>query len=106
LRKLPWSTKQCIVSFPRTCSGCKATETRAIPKLEPKSEPSPEPSPEPVATLSMHRLYNPYSYEHFYTFDDEEFAELVELGWQDEGTGWEAPKSGDPARLSLSNVNN
>ena len=36
----------------------------------------------------MHRLYNPNSYEHFYTTDDNEFANLVSLGWHDELIAW------------------
>ncbi len=40
----------------------------------------------------MHRLYNPNSGEHFYTADLEEKTALVELGWNDEGYGWVAPK--------------
>ncbi len=53
----------------------------------------------------MHRLYNPNSYEHFYTGDDAEFANLVSLGWQDEQYGWTAPTSGDPV-YRLYNPNN
>ncbi len=44
----------------------------------------------------MHRLYNPNSYEHFFTSDDSEFAYLVSLGWQDEGIGWTSAASGSP----------
>ncbi len=40
---------------------------------------------------TMHRLYNQWSGEHFYTADDEEYKGLVDLGWTDEGTGWTAP---------------
>ena len=53
----------------------------------------------------MHRLYNPNSYEHFYTGDDAEFANLVSLGWQDEQYGWTAPATGDPV-YRLYNPNN
>lgn len=58
-----------------------------------------------VSSGDMHRLYNPYSYEHFYTADADEFAGLVDLGWQDEGIGWTAPASGDPV-YRLYNPNN
>jgi len=39
----------------------------------------------------MHRLYNPYSGEHFYTSSDGEKAHLVAVGWKSEGVGWTAP---------------
>ncbi len=51
------------------------------------------PEPEPVEGASMHRLYNAWSGEHFYTSDDAEYAGLVELGWKDEGEGWKAPET-------------
>ncbi len=49
----------------------------------------------PAAGIKMHRLYNPNSYEHFYTANDDEFANLVSLGWRDEGYGWTAPATGN-----------
>jgi hypothetical protein len=39
----------------------------------------------------MHRLYNPYSGEHFYTSSVNEVCMLVVEGWQYEGAGWVAP---------------
>ena len=47
------------------------------------------------ATQPMHRLYNPNSGEHFYTANDSEAAGLAEIGWSDEGFGWNAPESSD-----------
>lgn len=44
----------------------------------------------------MYRLYNPNSGEHFYTAKNAEKDNLVRAGWNYEGTGWVAPKSGDP----------
>ena len=44
---------------------------------------------EEIGTLNMHRLYNPYSGEHFYTSDDYEHGYLVGLGWEDEGMSGE-----------------
>ena len=55
--------------------------------------------------FAMHRVYNPNSYEHFYTSDDAEFANLVSLGWRDEGYGWIAPATGEPV-YRLYNPNN
>ena len=51
---------------------------------------------EPAAeTQEMHRLYNQWTGEHFYTADDNEFETLVTVGWTDEGIGWVAPTEGD-----------
>ena len=44
----------------------------------------------------MHRLYNSYTGEHFYTASAEERADLIAVGWTDEGLGWVAPATGDP----------
>ena len=44
----------------------------------------------------MYRLYNPYTGEHFYTASASERDGLVEVGWNDEGTGWTAPEAGEP----------
>ena len=45
------------------------------------------------AANPMNRLYNPNSGEHFYTASIEEKEALVNLGWNDEGYGWVAPKT-------------
>lgn len=47
-------------------------------------------------TITMYRLYNPHNGEHFYTANEEEHEFLADIGWDDEGVGWIAPKSGDP----------
>lgn len=44
-----------------------------------------------AAGVSMYRLYNPYSSEHFYTADSGERDNLIAQGWSDEGIGWTAP---------------
>ncbi len=44
----------------------------------------------------MHRLYNPYSGEHFYTASTVERDHLSSIGWNYEGVGWVAPAEGDP----------
>ncbi len=64
---------------------------------EGKSDPAPTPDPDPTPDQGgeMRRLYNPYSYEHFYTSDDDEQANLVSLGWVDEGQGWVLPEKSD-----------
>lgn len=49
------------------------------------------------ATQTMHRLYNPYSGEHFYTASASERDDVVKVGWRYEGVGWTAPtKSNTP----------
>lgn len=47
-------------------------------------------------TQDMYRLYNSNSGEHFYTAKNSERDHLKEIGWDDEGSGWIAPKSGKP----------
>ncbi|MEE8826548.1 MAG: GH25 family lysozyme [Eubacteriales bacterium] len=47
-------------------------------------------------TVSMYRLYNPNSGEHFYTANLSERDSLVKAGWKYEGIGWKAPTSGSP----------
>ncbi|WP_322354184.1 BspA family leucine-rich repeat surface protein [Paratractidigestivibacter sp.] len=51
-------------------------------------------SDQPAASkVTMYRLYNKYTGEHFYTADAEEKDHLVKVGWNDEGVGWTAPSS-------------
>lgn len=59
-------------------------------------EPDPGPVDPGTAAGYMHRLYNPYTGEHFYTADEGEFEGLVAVGWKDEGRGWTAPEVGAP----------
>lgn len=47
-----------------------------------------------VGRITIFRLYNPYSGEHFYTSNGSERAHLISLGWNNEGIGWVAPSSG------------
>jgi len=51
---------------------------------------------EQAGRIAMHRLYNPYSGEHFYTADESERDEVAAAGWEYEGVGWTAPNAGDP----------
>ncbi len=44
-----------------------------------------------VATNVMHRLYNKWTGEHFYTSDADEKDECVKAGWSYEGEEWNAP---------------
>ncbi len=49
-----------------------------------------------VTPVTMHRLYNRYTGEHFYTADWSEASHLSSVGWTYEGRGWTAPSKGDP----------
>ena len=54
---------------------------------------------------SMHRLYNSNSGEHFYTYSQDEYENLVGLGWTDEGTGWKAPEISNTPVYRMYNPN-
>lgn len=47
-------------------------------------------------SVTMYRMYNRNSGEHFYTGNAAERDMLVRVGWKFEGTGWVAPVSGKP----------
>ncbi len=55
-------------------------------------------STQPAASkVTMYRLYNKYTGEHFYTADKAEKDNLANIGWTYEGVGWTAPsKSSTP----------
>ncbi len=55
--------------------------------------------------ITMFRLYNPNSGEHFYTASAKERDILKGYGWNDEGTGWIAPKKTDDPVYRLYNPN-
>ncbi|MEI3377057.1 MAG: BspA family leucine-rich repeat surface protein [Coriobacteriales bacterium] len=52
-------------------------------------------NPGQTGSQPMYRLYNPNSGEHFFTASTVERQHLIGLGWNDEGQGWTAPKTGD-----------
>jgi hypothetical protein len=56
-------------------------------------------------TVTMYRLYNPNSGEHFYTKTRSEAKNLVRLGWNSEGVGWIAPESSGTPVYRLYNPN-
>ncbi len=58
-----------------------------------------------IKKVSMHRLYNPNSGEHFYTADENEKNNLVSVGWKYEGIGWTAPETSDKPVYRLYNQN-
>jgi len=58
-----------------------------------------------VHPVTMYRLYNPNSGEHFYTSDTNERGTLIELGWMDELIGWIAPDASETPVYRLYNKN-
>ncbi|MCR4950315.1 MAG: hypothetical protein K6A40_03205 [Solobacterium sp.] len=80
---------------------------KPTPTPTPKPTPAPTPTPAPPAgSIIMYRLYNPNSWEHFYTGNEKEKDALVSMGWQDEGVGWYAPITSDTPVYRLYNPNN
>ncbi len=61
---------------------------------------------EEIVKISMYRLYNPNSYEHFYTGNAKEKDALVKMGWKYEGIGWYAPETSNTPVYRLYNPNN
>lgn len=55
--------------------------------------------------ISMYRLYNPNSGEHFYTKTTAERNHLVSVGWSDESYGWVSPAVSDAPVYRLYNPN-
>lgn len=62
------------------------TQTKSTPVLESRAYTG--------STHPMYRLYNPNTGEHFYTAFQNERATLINGGWSDEGTAWNAPDEG------------
>lgn len=59
----------------------------------------------PVRFLSMYRLYNPNTGEHFYTSKVGEKDYLVKIGWNDEGIAWYSPEKSNHPIYRLYNPN-
>lgn len=55
--------------------------------------------------ITMYRLYNKNSGEHFYTMSTDERDHLIEVGWNDEGVAWYAPKMSNTPVYRLYNEN-
>lgn len=49
----------------------------------------------------MFRFYNPYTYEHLYTTDVKEAADLRSRGWNAEGIGWYSPIKDTPGVVKI-----
>lgn len=70
----------------------KSSKTVTVPKVD-------------IETMTMYRLYNKYTGEHFYTGSIVERDSLVEAGWTSEGTGWIAPRESSTPVYRLYNPN-
>lgn len=55
--------------------------------------------------ISMYRLYNPNSGEHFYTGSAYERDRVIAAGWNEEGIGWVAPSTSETPVYRLYNPN-
>ena len=64
-----------------------------------------EPEKPVIEKVTMYRLYNPNSGEHFYTASTVERSNLISVGWRDEGVAWIAPKKTDKPVYRLYNPN-
>lgn len=64
-----------------------------------------QPSQPTAQRVTMFRLYNPNSGEHFYTAKVHERDYLASIGWHDEGTGWIAPENSQEPVYRLYNAN-
>ena len=66
-----------------------------------------EVTPPPTETVNgitcqkMFRFYNPYTYEHLYTTDVKEAADLRSRGWNAEGIGWYSPTKDTPGVVKI-----
>ncbi len=58
-----------------------------------------------TVAVTMYRLYNPNSGEHFYTRSELERNHLASIGWQDEGVAWFAPEMSNIPVFRLYNPN-
>lgn len=94
-----------ISNLPAVPSGKTALLTRSKSPDSQKPDDSQKPSTETVKPVSMHRLYNPNSGEHFYTAADNEKNHLVSVGWKYEGEGWKAPEKSNAPVYRLYNPN-
>ena len=64
-----------------------------------------DPDKPTTASVTMYRLYNPNSGEHFYTASQSEINNIVAAGWKNEGVAWKAPKTSKTPVYRLYNPN-
>lgn len=56
-------------------------------------------------TQVVYRLYNPYTGQHLYTIDSNEYEELGKLGWNQENEAWKSPLKSEKPIYRLYNPN-
>ncbi len=79
--------------------------TEEEPPVAAEGDTASEDDESTVQSVSMFRLYNPNSGEHFYTKSPVERRMLVTIGWQAEGIGWYAPSTSNTPVYRLYNPN-
>ena len=105
------SLSQAQASGYRPCQNCASGSTAtngssgSNAPAAPAAQPPKAYAPLPKGDGIMYRLYNPNSYEHFFTADPDECDNVRHAGWTYEGVGWTAPATGDPV-YRLYNPNN
>ncbi len=77
-----------------TCTVCNTTQKEEISRIAVTE-----------TYVSMYRLYNPNSGEHFYTASAGERDHLASVGWNYEGVAWNAPKTSNVPVYRLYNPN-
>ena len=70
-----------------------------------KADETVSSEPAEKGAVTMYRVYNPNSGEHFFTSAKAERDHLISLGWKDEGTGWKSPEKSDTPVYRLYNAN-
>jgi|GEM_PF-6360387 hypothetical protein len=66
-----------------------------------KLPPPPTETVNGITCQKMFRFYNPYTYEHLYTTDVKEAADLRSRGWNAEGIGWYSPIKDTPGVVKI-----
>ena len=86
------------VDVPTPVDALEAEHANSTVDAQNLAKTAEEPVLVPAATsgITMWRLYNPNSGEHFYTGNLYEAKQVAKAGWNWEGVGWVAPSSGEP----------
>ena len=88
-----WTDATCTT--PKTCSECGVTEGKALEHAYDENGICSN-CGHNKNKVPMYRLYNPYTYEHLLTSNEDEKNQLVKVGWSLDGIAWNAPSSGLP----------
>ena len=93
------------VTIERGSTGSRMYSANWQEQPTPSPSPAPSPTADPEAAISMYRMYNPNSGEHFYTGNEAEKNALKQSGWKEEGIGFYAPVNSDRPMYRLYNPN-